>query len=480
MKRTKWVGNRVDARAEMVFVLILICVMMLSAASQGGGQVSEPAGREKAVTKTLDVLYGASEERLQDRGGGGVEIDLSGKWRMAGREADSANPFGSGKPRALPAMADWDWHEVSVPGSIRSGLLEAGLIDDPYWSDNAPKSIWTEKKAWWFAKSVVAPKEWAGRKVLLGFDGVDYYSSVWFNGKFIGDHEGMYGGPVFDVTSLVRPGQPNEVVVEIHPGGTDEPGKVFKGYIFMKWHYLTDLSPRGIWRGARLVATGPVRLENPFVRIESANDKEAVLRISADVRNAGGVGKVAINGTISPESFKGPKQSFSVTMELPRGDGVFTHRLRIANPKLWWPVGLGEPNLYRLTLKAGVNAKSSDGISTTFGIRTLVFEPNPGIEPAVNNRFMCRINGKLISMRGAGGFGAHDYLYRLKPDNALGRKPHCLVQLQYQGCQLFSCQLVKSAHTDLLHTDLQNPCINPVNSLESFVTNPQTQKYTEN
>ena len=84
------------------------------------------------------------------------------------------------------------------------------------------------------------------------------------------------------MTSLVRLGQPNEVVVQIHPGGTDEPGKVFKGYIFMKWHYLTDISPRGIWRGARLVATGPVRLENPFVKTRSAGEKEAVLEITAD------------------------------------------------------------------------------------------------------------------------------------------------------------------------------------------------------
>ena len=77
----------------------------------------------------------------------------------------------------------------------------------------------------------------------------------------------------------------------------------------------------------------------------------------------------------------------------------------------------------------------SDSISTIFGIRTLEFEPNPGLEPmssgagdqravapesrpasaaglTINNRFMCRINGKLISMRGAGGFGAHDQIYR--------------------------------------------------------------------
>ena len=83
-----------------------------------------------------------------------------------------------------------------------------------------------------------------------------------------------------DVTPFVHLGQPNEVVVQIHSGGTDEPGRAFKGYIFMKWHYLTDISPRGSWRNARLVATGPVRLENIFVRIQSADEKEAEQAVS--------------------------------------------------------------------------------------------------------------------------------------------------------------------------------------------------------
>ena len=85
---------------------------------------------------------------------------------------------------------------------------------------------------------------------------------------------------------------------------------------------------------------------------------------------------------------------------------------------------MGDPNLYRVTLTADLQGNASDRIATVFGIRTLEFEPNPGIEPmssgagdqravapesrpasaaglTINNRFMCRINGKLISLRGA-------------------------------------------------------------------------------
>src|ERR1017187_777770 len=167
--------------------------------------------------------YGASDDRLQARASDTGGVEVAGKWGMSGGDAAPSNARGAGQPRALPEMKGWQWHEVSVPGSVRSGLLEAGVIEDPYWSDNAPKSLWTEKKDWWFRKAVVVPEKWSGQRVFLGFDGVDYYSSIWFNGLLLGDHEGMDGGPVREVTSLVGFGQTNEVVVQVHPGGTGEP-----------------------------------------------------------------------------------------------------------------------------------------------------------------------------------------------------------------------------------------------------------------
>lgn len=356
--------------------------------------------------------YGASEERLQSRGHGSQELDLTGKWQMASHDAVETTPIGTGKPRTLPDMNGWQWHSVSIPGSIRSGLTEAGVIEDPYWSDNAGKSIWTEKENWWFKKTVIVPDNWSGRQIFLGFDGIDYYSSVWVNGVFLGDHEGMYGGPVYDLAPVIRFGKPNEVVVQIHPGGTDEPGKVYKGFIFMKWHYQTDISPRGIWQGVRLISTDSIRIENLYVKTLTIDDKDALLEISGSIYNYGDAGQALIEGTIKGANFKSIDKPVSIPVNLARGEQTFTCQYRIPNPRLWWPHGMGNPDLYRLELGARIHRKISDTVSTTFGIRTIEFEQNPGLDSDVNSRFMCRVNGKLISMRGAGGFGAHDQIYR--------------------------------------------------------------------
>lgn len=356
--------------------------------------------------------YGASDERLQSRSSASQQIDLKGIWQMSGRDPDSTRPFGTAKPQALPDMKGWEWYDVPVPGSVRSGLLDAKVIEDPYWSDNAGKSPWTEKKDWWFRKSVAIPESWAGRRICIGFDGIDYYSSIWVDGKFLGDHEGMYGGPVADITSVVRFGKPNEIVVQVRTGGTDEPGKVYKGFIFMKWHYQTDISPRGIWRGARIVATGPVRLENPCVRTLSADQNEAVLEIALDVDNPSDAEHVVLNGTVAGDNFKSSGLKFSIPAKLVQGKQTVRYRLPVPKPKLWWPAGMGAPNLYKLKLQASADGHVSDAISMTFGIRTLECDPNPNLDSDVNNRFLYKINGKLISMRGAGGFGANDQIYR--------------------------------------------------------------------
>ena len=51
--------------------------------------------------------------------------------------------------------------------------------------------------------------------MFLCFDGVDYYSRIWLNGHELGRHEGMHGGPMIEVGSLLKTDGPNELLVEV-------------------------------------------------------------------------------------------------------------------------------------------------------------------------------------------------------------------------------------------------------------------------
>jgi len=58
----------------------------------------------------------------------------------------------------------------------------------------------------WYHRVVSINKAPAGGRVILHFEGSDYVTMVWVNGRLAGSHQGAYARFSFDVTALVREG----------------------------------------------------------------------------------------------------------------------------------------------------------------------------------------------------------------------------------------------------------------------------------
>ena len=76
----------------------------------------------------------------------------------------------------------------------------------------------------WYRRSfVVGPASLQSRAesaAILHFGAVDYYATVWVNGKLAGTHEGGYLPFEFDVIDLLREGE-NELLVKVVDGTDD-------------------------------------------------------------------------------------------------------------------------------------------------------------------------------------------------------------------------------------------------------------------
>ncbi|HUP31189.1 MAG TPA: hypothetical protein VM122_13505, partial [Usitatibacter sp.] len=114
-------------------------------------------------------------------------LPLTAGWQLA---RTAAGAFAS--PAQLPAAA-LEWREARVPGTVASSLhkdvSEAGRYDaDDYW----------------YRVTFVTPRDSAGARLRLRFDGLATLADAWLNGEPILSSRNMFLGHRVDVTDRMR------------------------------------------------------------------------------------------------------------------------------------------------------------------------------------------------------------------------------------------------------------------------------------
>ncbi|MCC6694673.1 MAG: beta-mannosidase [Candidatus Hydrogenedentes bacterium] len=322
-------------------------------------------------------------------------LDLSGAWEMAEEGAD-ADRLGKAWPDAIPA---------EVPGSVHTALLNAGKIPDPRVGLNDAMAREKSFKTWWFRKTFARP-EGIGIARLV-FDGVAIKAQVWLNGRLLGSHNGMFGGPVYDVTGLLR--AHNTLEVKIDPAPHTETGihgnnQAWRTTVVFNncwgWHY-SNIPQLGIWRPVRLERVPSVEVRDPFVAARDAHAGLMDLHVTLQGPQGGWAGKLLCS--IAGDTFDG--EAYHFENEVKSGSAVqrALYRFTIPESRVWWPNGMGEHPLYRLKV-AFLNSDGAvlDSASTTFGIRTVRMAPLPGGPTPDRYNWTFVINGKPAFIKGNG------------------------------------------------------------------------------
>ncbi len=323
-------------------------------------------------------------------------LSLDGQWRMAegGKVADRLH---GDWPDAIPAQ---------VPGSVHSALVEAGIIPDPTFGLNQTIARQESFKTWWMRCDFRRPANMNGDR--LSFEGVANRCTVWLNGKLLGSHEGMFGGPDFNIAGLLQ--EDITLVVRLEPipfeswntGRTnpDNNGSWKNTVVFNNvygWHY-SNLPSIGIWRTVSVSDAPYVALQHPFVRTVDAREGiiELSLQFEGDAEGWSGM----LSGSIEPDNFDGEALSFDLQVKSDTGSLKRLLRFQIPDPQLWWPLDKGEQNLYQMTLSFSPDDGAPDAHSFTFGLRTVEMAPLPqGPQPELYN-WTFVINGEAMFIKG--------------------------------------------------------------------------------
>ena len=333
-----------------------------------------------------------------DHPAGPAALNLDGHWRMAegGKYAERlAGDFAD----AIPA---------TVPGSIHSALFEAGIIPDPSFGKNQVIAREQSFKTWWLRRDFERPDGMRGET--LHFEGVANRCTVWLNGAMLGSHEGMFGGPEFDIVGLLC--QSNTLIVRLDPipadiqdsaGPNPEANDSWKNTVVVNnvygWHY-SNLPSQGIWRSVSVRDKAAVAMPDPFIRTVDARQGTVELSLNFKGKSAGWSGTLL--GSVTPENFAGESHAFTRELESSEAELKQNLRLQIADPQVWQPVDLGAPNLYRVTLSfAPDGGGPAARHSFTFGLRTIEMAPLPGGPDPEKYNWTFVINGVPRFIKGA-------------------------------------------------------------------------------
>ncbi|WP_247236720.1 glycosyl hydrolase 2 galactose-binding domain-containing protein [Telluribacter sp. SYSU D00476] len=291
-----------------------------------------------------------------------------------------------------------NWVKASVPTTVLGALVDAGVYKDPFFGKNLetiPRQPF--ENAWWFRTSFELDGFSSEKEQLrLLVDGINYRADFWLNGKQIASQDTLFGAFrqfELDITEAARAGT-NVLLVQVHPP------KVRDFYMgFVDWAPTPPDHYMGIYREIRLKRTGKVSIDAPFVHpdLDPKNLAEATLKVSTELTNhSNSPRKVVVTGTIEDiklekEISLAPRQTTIVQFTPDEFE-----QLRIKNPRLWWPNGLGSPELYTLKLELEEEGSLIDQQQTRFGIRK--------VETYLNDKGVrgYKVNGREVLIKSGG------------------------------------------------------------------------------
>lgn len=372
--------------------------------------------------------------------------------------------------KAIEDFSELEWkYKTDIPKSLYFSLYEAGILPHPYEGVNSKLYHWVDEKVWYYRKKFILDKSDFKGNAFLSFDGVAYYCRVWVNGHLLGEHEGMFGGPVCDVVDFLNLNGENEITVEVKAcnydikdafDGWNENGENTQ---IVPWNIARDGRTStgdfiviGIWNRVRLDFVEKLHMSRPYMYTKSIGSNSAELFLEFEIAdgqvhelkpfygyndgcysytfafNTGLTGEkqdteveIIIKLT-EPDTNKTAYESrdlvkltdFAKSLINPNYYELqfFSKEIKLDNPRLWFPLGLGEPFLYKVEIEMYCNGALCDSHEFMTGIRTFESRRTTGEKYRTRwEDFRFSVNRQDFFLKGM-NWTPIDYVYDINPD----------------------------------------------------------------
>lgn len=257
---------------------------------------------------------------------------------------------------------------ASVPGTVHTDLLAAGIVPDPYLDDNEHVLAWIGRCDWEYRTTFEWAPDGHERHDLVA-DGLDTVAAVTLNGHLLAETANQHRTYRLPVDEHLRPGT-NELVVRFSsPLAYAAAQNVAMGYrphtnphpfnairkmaCSFGWDWGLETATSGIWRplalegwtGARLAAVRPVASVTGDGHAPASPDAAVPgrLTVHVDLERSPVVDgpldvAVHVDGLVTSARVPAGQASAVVDVDVPA-------------VRRWWPRGFGEQPLYEVAVE---------------------------------------------------------------------------------------------------------------------------------
>lgn len=301
-----------------------------------------------------------------------------------------------------------NWIDAQIPGDVHKDILNAGEGVDFYYGLNADLWRWVEDKDFWYRNDIELPEIGKDETAYLIFEGIDTFSTIYINGKQVWCNKNMFLPVEIDITEYCRKKKRINLCVKISSPVLSV--DLNKDRDINDWNiprlfarkaqfnYGWDIAPRliscGIWKDVKIEIYKKARIKDLWVKTKDIKNDQATLEIEIEIEYF----KELKKGEIEIEIYDGEEKIEVISKSISSKDKKLKIPLRIKNPKLWWPNGLGEQNLYLCKAILKEKGEIIDEKEGNFGIKKVEL-----IQEKIKEKeysFYFKINGKKIFIKG--------------------------------------------------------------------------------
>lgn len=283
--------------------------------------------------------------------------------------------------QTLSLNGEWKFKTDSYAKGELSNWFALGL-NDKEWDSMTVPGNWDLKNEYahyagkaWYRKNVNIPANWKGKTIRLLFEGVNFESKIWVNGKAVGTNNIGYLPFEFDVSKWLNYGSTNTIAVVAD--NTYRLGAV--------WNW------GGIRRPVKIIATENVYLTDQFISPSvNLNNHTAEVAIRVLCSNKTNAAK-NVKGNVFISAFNGFSRTLPFTINVAANTSnevVVKTSLNKNEVHLW---NCDDPFLYQSQVTLTNGGQVLHQLKDRFGLRKIELD---------NKNYTLKLNGESIRPMG--------------------------------------------------------------------------------